>query len=333
MAGLGGMGVAELHGAAAENCAWRLRAAEEKEEDEEEGEARVASMISASTADLAGEHVMASMSESTMDSEFGHVYSTAASRLSDLEQSFPDFVKSATADAGHGEQETRRQRFAERRARLQEMYGMTPSENGLGCKNAPESLGQIAAAPTSQMTSCAEVTEADVVHSKSESTADSTKPASTADFDRRRSHRTPASPVYDLERFASVHGFRDFKKSVAADADDGEMETRRQRIVERRARLREKYGKTPSEHVMGFCSSDCIACKAASESLGQTAAAPTTQMNFRPAVTEAVMHSMSESTADSSKSASKADFHCELSYRTPSAPLFDLERLALVVYV
>jgi hypothetical protein len=263
-------------------------------------------MISVSTACLDGEHVMVSTSESTMGSEVGYAYSTAASRLSELEQSFPDVV----------------------------MYDTTPSEHGLVCEKAPESRGQTAAAPTRQMTSCAEVAETDVVHSKSESPADSAKSASTADFDRGRSRRTPASSVFDLERFASVHGFRDFKKSVAADADHAEMESRRQRIAERRARLREKYGKTPSEHAMGFCSSDCIACKMAAESLGQTAAAPTTRRSFRPAVIEAdVMHSTSESTADVFKSASTADFHCELSHRTPSSPLLDLERLALAVYI
>jgi hypothetical protein len=304
-----------------------LRAAEEDEEEK-----RMTSMMSASTAYLDGEHVKVSTSESTMDSDFGHACSTAASRLSDLEQSFPDLVRSTTADAGHGERETRRQRLAERRARLREMYDTTPSEHGLRCRRAPEGRGQTAGAPTGQMTSCAEVAGSDVVHSKSESTADSAKSASTVDFDRGRSHRTPASPVFDLERFASVHGFRDFKKSVAADADHAEMETCRQRIAERRARLREKYGKTPSEHVMGFCSSDCIACKMAAESLGQTAAAPSTRRSFRP--TEAdVMHSSSESTADASKSASTADFHCELSCRTHSSPLFDLERLASAVYV
>jgi hypothetical protein len=209
-ADLGGTGVAELHGAGAENGGWRLRVAEK--------EANVASMMSASTAGLAGRHVefgRRTSPASTVDSEFGRAYSTASSRLSDFQQGFPVFEKSAGADADHSE-----------------------------------------------------------------------------------------------------------------------MESRRRRIAERRARLRERYGKTPSEHAMGFCSSDCIACKMAAESLGQTAAGPTTRRSFRPAVIEAdVMHSTSESTADVSKSASTADFHCELSHRTPSSPLLDLERLALAVYI
>jgi hypothetical protein len=330
-ADLGGTGVAELHGAGAENGGWRLRVAEK--------EANVASMMSASTAGLAGRHVefgRRTSPASTVDSEFGRAYSTASSRLSDFQQGFPVFEKSAGADADHSEMESRRRRIAERRARLRERYGKTPSEHGLGfcgtdciaCKTASESFGQTAAASTSQMNSRPAVTEADLMHSKSESTADSAKPAPTADFDSERSYRTPASPLFDLERFASVPGFRDFKKSAGADADHGGMESRRRRIAERRARLRERYGKTPSEHGLGFCSSDCIACKTASESLGQPTAASTTKLTFRPAVTEAgVDRSIPESTADSAMPA------CERSYRTPASPLFDLERLASSVYV
>lgn len=249
------MSVAELHDAAAESSAWRLRAAEE-----EKKEADVASMMSASTADLAGEHVKFSLSESTVDFEFGRSCSTAPSRLSDLEQSLPDFEKTVTADAGHGEQEARRQRIAERRARLREMLcDMTPSE------------------------------------------------------------------LYGTTPSEHVPGL------CGTDCVACKMQQRR---AERRARLREKYGKAPSEHELGFCSSDCTACRKASVSPAQTIAAPTAQMNCRPAVSDAdTKYSMSQSTLDSAKSASTADFDCEPSHRTPASPLFDLERLASAVYV
>jgi len=223
------MGVAEIHGAWAENGAGRVQVAE-KEDD-------VASTMSASTADVAGEHVASMTSASTSDVAGEHVV----------------FSRSVS-------QGIRRQRIAERRARLRELI--------------------------------------------------------------------------DLEEFASVSGLPDFKKSATADAGHGERETRRQRIAERRARLRELCGTTLSEHGLGFCSSDCTACRRASEGLGQATAAPASRPTSRRAVSEAdVIHSKSGFTADPAKSASTAGSDSDRAGATPASALFDLDRLASAVWV
>lgn len=275
------MGVAEIHGAEAEFGAWRLQVAE-KEDDV------------ASTADPAGEHDERGGTASTMGSEVDRAYSTASSRLADLERSFPDLVESAPTLLA-AKREARRQRIA------------------------------------------------DVMHSVSEPTADSAKPASVMDSDKR-SCTTPASPLFDLESFASVSGFPDLERSATTDAGRG-GEARRRRVAERRARLRERYGKTPSEHALGFCSSDCTACRSAAVSPGETAAAPATGVDSRPAASEVdVTHSTTASTAGSARLASVSGFpgfdrsataasDRQRSRAAPAAPWFDLERLASAVYV